>query len=645
MSMGQRFGFKDLVLLLAVLLVCGLVVLNMIQQDRAWRRVESIAATVGEQEKRIGELAKRLDGVFESNQRSAAGSDRHSAFSGQPESNSPDVGSSSSRDESWARPGVAVVWAKARGFENDPRLMNDYAPGGTLVEAIEGTPAKLTPYVYGDTFGRRVNELVTEGLADFDDAGRELRGVLAEAWQYDPKGMWLRAKIRDNARFSDGSPVTAEDVRFTFHDYIFNAEIQAERYRANYDPIRKVTAVSERVVEFEFAQPRFNNDQLALRFPVLPKKFYAAIAPAAINTATGLLVGSGPYRLDRADSGGEQWKPGEDVVLVRNEQYWGDEPAIQEIRLRPITDAAARMAALESRSVDLMRPTFEQYAKRKDDPAFLASNAIHAWANIRSGYSYIAWNCGERKGKLTPFHDARVRVAMTMLINRERIRSEVYEGLGLTATGPFNPLAAQADSAIVPWACDLERAKALLTEAGWVDRDNNGVRENDQGEEFAFEITVATSSDAGKRIGAHLKDRCALAGVRCGVNLIDAAGFEAVRRARDFDAITMIWSPSDPEIDPRQIWHSDSIRDQGDNFAQWSNTKADELIDRGRAEMDPAKRMELWHELHRVIHEEQPYTFVCNLPWVRFVGKRVRNVREYPMGMEYREWYIQSKDQ
>jgi len=102
----------------------------------------------------------------------------------------------------------------------------------------------------------------------------------------------------------------------------------------------------------------------------------------------------------------------------------------------------------------------------------------------------------------------------------------------------------------------------------------------------------------------------------------------------------MAWSASSPESDPYQLWHSASIQNQGDNFAQWNSPEADRLIDLGRATLDDDERMRVWHRLHQLIHDEQPYTFLLALPWIRFIDRDVANIHPYPSGLNKEEWYF-----
>src|SRR5690606_1033251 len=107
-----------------------------------------------------------------------------------------------------------------------------YRLGGSFTEVFEAQPSKITPVLAEDVYGRRIYAQVVESLATWDPETLAMRGLLAEAWQQDPEGMWVRVKIRDNARFSDGKPVTAEDVRWSFHDYINNPELETESLRS-----------------------------------------------------------------------------------------------------------------------------------------------------------------------------------------------------------------------------------------------------------------------------------------------------------------------------------------------------------------------------------------------------------------------------
>jgi peptide/nickel transport system substrate-binding protein len=465
--------------------------------------------------------------------------------------------------------------------------------------------------------------------------------VLAGAWQYAPDGTWLRVRIRDNARFSDGQPVTADDVLWTF-EWMRNPQVQAERSRSVTDFITSLTKVDDRTVEFTFGQVLFTNLSAAMgTFPILPKHFYEKFTPTQFNQATGLVMGSGPFKLERLDPE-DQWTPGTDVVLVRNEMYWGPRPAFDRLRFRVVRDDLARITSFNNGEGDITTPSAPQFARLAQDSAWKSRNTPHMWYNIRGGYNFIGWNCGLRNGKPTVFADKRVRRAMTHLLDRELIARQLFENLARPSSGPFNSETAQSNPEIRPWPFNMDEARRLLAEAGWQDRDRNGVLENAEGREFSFEFTYAVGSEVTEKLAKYLKDQCALVGIRVSLRGMDWSVFMKAMDDRDFDALTLGWSPASPESDPQQIWHSRFIENQGDNFVQWKNPEADRLIEEGRRELDQTKRMEYWHRLHAIIHEEQPYTFLVERPWLRVVNNRVGNFVEYRNGFQYDELFVRS---
>lgn len=654
--MQNRFGLKDFVLMLMVLAVGVSVWLMMFQRDQQVSRINSIDSRLTAIDQTLGRLQSTVDsglasktealrqqldrvqqtldaGVVARGPAVAGGGDSGQGGAGQP------VVSMGSKDESWARPGVPVEWPEPWGWVNDPRKQPGFEEGGEFTESMDGQPAKIVPHLIQDVYGRRVSDRVCEPLADYDPADlRKLRGVLAEAWQYDPKGLWLRVKINPRARWSDGMPVTAEDVRFTYTDYINNPEIDAARVRSIVDMITKVEVIGEKVVEFTFKEAMYSNKDAAMGNYILPKHFYSKFSPAQINKSTGLLMGSGPFKLATIDPD-NQWTPPSDVVLVRNEQYWGTNPPLARLRFKVIKDELARLTAYRNGEADYTTPLAPQFVRAVQEQDWAEKNQSLNWINMRSGYSFIAWQCGPRKGKLTPFADKRVRTAMTYALDREKMVRDIWEGTGSVANQPANTVSPANDPTIETIPYDLNKAKALLAEAGWTDRNGDGQIENERGDPFVFEFTYSSGGELPERIARYIQTQSALVGIKCNLNGVDWSIYADLLQSRDFDAITLAWSANGPESDPSQIYHSKSIADQGDNFIQWSNPEADRLIDAGRAELDFNKRMEIWHQLHRVIAEEQPYTFVRIQPWLRFVKNNIGNVRTYPKGPEIPEFF------
>ena len=355
-------------------------------------------------------------------------------------------------------------------------------------------------------------------------------------------------------------------------------------------------------------------------------------------------MGSGQFRMERLPAGPDQldvqWTPGQDIVLVRNEQYWAEKPSLDRLRFRTVKDDLARLVAYRNGEGSMMFPTSPQFNKvLREEPDFEKTSYALKWTNMRCGYTFIAWQCGPRNGKLTPFTDKRVRRAMTHLLDRERMIRDIWDGIGIVAKGPVNPESPGSDPAVQPLAFDPEKAKALLAEAGWQDRNGDGVLEDGKGDPFEFEYTYATGGEISERLARFVKDSYAKAGIVVKTRPLDWSRYQEILKLRDFDAITMGWGANAPESDPRQIWHSESIKEGGDNFTQWSNKDCDALIEKGRRTMDEAERMQVWRQFEAVIAEDQPYTFVRVAPWLRFVKRDFGNVNTYKTGLQPEEFF------
>ena len=633
--MQNRFGIKDFVVIVLLLAILATLWLSMIQRDRQWPVLQTLLEQGRNMESRMSSFEARVAGA----PAVAAGVTTAGATSTAPVA---------VRDQSWARAGIEIAWQADPAFPTDPARVPGFRPGGEFVEIFEGQPQKVTPYLYADVYGLRVVDRVCESLATFNPKTMKLVGALSDAWQIDPDGLWIRAHINPKARFSDRTPVTAEDVRWTYMDFILNPSIDADRTRSTLaDVLTDVKVIDPLTVEFHFKDSLFTNILAAMGNPIIPKHFYSQFEPAQINQSTGLLMGSGPFMMERLPAGAQdlasQWTPGTDIVIVRNPNWWSGRTPLDQQRFRTIKDDLARLVAFRNNEASMVLPTSPQFnTVLRDEPEFEKSNYALKWVNMRSGYSFIAWQCGPRgeTGRLTPFQDARVRQAMTLLLDREKMIRDIWDGIGTVAKGPFNPESPAANAALSPMPFDADAAQVLLKAAGWEDRNGDGILENAKGEKFEFEYTYATGGEIGERIARFTQDSYKKAGIVMTTRPIDWSRYQDIIKSRDFDALTMAWSASAPESDPKQIYHSESMAKGRDNFSQWSNPAADALIEQGRRSMDEESRMLIWHQLEAVIAKDQPYTFIRVSPWLRFIKREFGNVRMYKTGLSPEEFFF-----
>jgi peptide/nickel transport system substrate-binding protein len=338
-------------------------------------------------------------------------------------------------------------------------------------------------------------------------------------------------------------------------------------------------------------------------------------------------VGTGPYKFGK-------WDSGKEVVLARNDQYWGKKANLDRIVFRIIPDLTAALTALKSGAVDLM-PRLQpiQYAQQTSGTAF--DDQFRKAKYSIPQYYFIGWN-EERPF----FKDKRVRQALTMLINRDEIISTLRFGLAqrqataFTLNSPFN------DPNIQPLPYDPKRAAALLDEAGWIDHDGDGIRDKD-GVPFKFEFLGQASSAFTAQLIPILKEEFRKAGIEMNERLLEFTVFVSSTLDHKADAAASAWT-SPLDADQYQIFHSSSIAHRGSNWISFRNDDSDRLLEQARLEFDREKRKQLLWRWQEVINEEQPYTFLFFSQDAAAYQERFQNVQWVPNrpGYDLTEWFV-----
>ena len=602
--MDSRFGFKDGVICLLLVAILVSLWLKGIQYDRQWDQLRQIKLAVQSQKDELAKLAGRLT-------------------SGQ---------SMATRGQAQVTTGQDDPFARVRA----PMKNKDYATGDWVIYPFAQTVSKLTPLISSDIYQSVIAEHVMESLAVRDPQTLVWKPMLAASWTVSEDGLTITFKLRDNVTFSDGEPFTSADIVFSYN-WIMNPKVAAPRDRAYYDKVQSVTANGPYEVTFVLAEPYFQGFDICAGMTILAQHFYSQFTEAQFNESTGLLFGTGPYKLSVDPI---TWKPGEGKIeLIRNEKYWGVAPALDRVIYREILDDNARLVAFRNGELDRYGPTPQQYVALKKDKQLNADKNVFEFETISGGYRYIAWN-QMLEGQPTVFADKRVRQAMTMLTNRQQMAKNLMVGLATPCSGPFHRLGKQANPEVKLWPYAPDRAIALLKQAGYEDRDGDGVIESDEGKPFTFKLIYPASSENYKQMAFYLKDAYARAGIAMQPDPLEWSIMIQRINQRQFDAMTLGWSGS-IEGDPKQIFHSDMIADGGDNYTHYINKELDRLIDKARVTMDEKARMKLWHQVHSILHEDQPYTFLWTTRAVLYMDKRLQNVLRVKTGLNsLEEWYV-----
>ena len=513
--------------------------------------------------------------------------------------------------------------------------------GDDLIDTFLTTPSKLTPVISTDLASDVVQSFVFDTLATQDSRNLKWIPRLAQSWKISDDQLTIDFVLRRGVTFSDGTPLTADDVVFTF-DLMSDPKIEDPMQKAYLDKLAKVEKVGDYEVRFVFSEPYFKSFDTAALTPILSKAFYSRFSETDFNRSTGLLMGSGPYRMLDPES----WRPepGKPLILVRNERYWGPTPAFNRLIWNIIENPSARTTAFRNGDTDSYGgptggPSPEQFDQMLQDKDLLSRTQHWVLDSPSEGFFYIGWNEKEGHGGApTPFADVRVRRAMTMLTDRDRIARDIMRGYAKVISGPFSDLLPQSDPTIKPLPYDPEGAMKLLAEAGFKMQGSQLV--GPDGKPFQFKIMYNTSSEIRKRIASYLHDAYAKAGILAEPDPTEWSVFLKRIDDRQFQALIGGWAGT-IEFDAYQIFHSSQMEGTGDDFVQYKDEALDRAIEKARSTVDGDKRALLWHDVHRILHEDQPYTFLFIDKDLEFLTNRIHGVEPTKLGLNpSEEWYV-----
>ncbi len=517
------------------------------------------------------------------------------------------------------------------GGRAEQQVRNSYPgdEGDWRIWAFHVEPKTLNPIsAQSDIYTRWiVVHNIFESLLMYDFETLEMKPHLAERWQVSADGLEITFYLRDDIYFSDGKPITAEDVVFTF-ETITDPMIDAASVASLFVDVTGAEALDETTVRFTFARRSFKHLENVCfwDFGILPKHIYDYEDANEFNKRVSNPVGSGPYLFSK-------WSVGSDVVLEKNPNYWGRRPNLQRIVYKFITNQRAAVQALLDGEVDMIIPDPQQYADLVEDELLHERFYFMEYWNPGVPFFYMGWN-----QKMEFFKDRRVRTAMTHIVDREKIVSDLLKNHAAMTSGPFFIKGENYDPAIQPLPYDLKRAGELLDEAGWADSDGDGIRDR-EAKKLSFKFSYAANNVIYRQLAKLFKDSAARAGVDVIPDPMEWSVLITRITDRDFESMVMGWG-GDVLEDSYQIFHSSQIDNRGSNYVGFDNARADRLMERIRGTYDRRERAMLSHELHRILHEQQPYTFLFTRPTFRIVDRRFRNVNIYTLGPNYFEWYV-----
>lgn len=576
----------------------------------------------------------------------------------------------------------------------DPRADSPPAPrrGGKVVVHVEALPRQLNYLLDNSGVTRRILQelhgtlvardlftgvhrpqlaeswVVEDTLVRRD--GRRLYGELLElgdAWRVVPRSSPAHAlsasvdvakadvariergtvytfRLRPGIRWHDGAPLRVEDFLLTWRLSKI-PQVRCDEKRFEFEHLVHAEKLDERSLRFFYDRQYFGAEAVFEALIPLPAHVYdlrdsqhpqprpdASDVELAQHVnehpANRRWIGVGPYRL--VEFGDEH------VEAERVDNGWPAEDAgwFDAIRWRLITDDALAYRALCAGEIDFTsRLLSDDYFRAGSDPEFTSRAYVGHFYTPRA--SYIGWNL--RKPQLA---DARVRTALALATDWDGYVQGFYRGLAQRVTAEWFDGGLDYDRELAPLPFDVARARALLAEAGWYDRDGDGFADRD-GVPLALEILTQAGSRSGEVFLQRYQETLAQAGVRLDIGAVAWPVLIERVRERQFDGVFKVWVVP-IESDPAQRWHSREVGTGSANETSFADPELDRLIEAYTVELDDARRGATSREIQRRLYAAQAYNYGVKVPHKFGASLRLRNVRVGPVdpGFRVRDWYF-----
>lgn len=503
--------------------------------------------------------------------------------------------------------------------------------GGTVVAGWVAEPGGVNEYIVPSS--QVTNEMLfrvylhlLEEQSDFEKHPPTFKPSLAKSYEWSADHKTLTFHLREDAVWSDGVPVTAEDVRWTWQAQI-NPDVAWDSVDAK-RWITDVEVVDPHTVRMRFARVYAKQLLAANEGVILPKHAWEKLPFAEWRQSGDWFkahaVASGPFVI-------ASWEPGQQLVLQRNDRYFEKEfPYLDRVVMRFVPDQASLLAQLLNGEVDFVPQVAPGDAPRvKANPKL---ELIPYWFNLYVG---VFWN-----NEHPLFSDPEVRRALTLGIDRQTIVETLLGEYGRIATSPILTSVWAHDKSLEPWPYDPAKVRQILAGKGWKDTNGDGVLDRN-GKPFAFELLTNAGNQARADATVMIQDQLKKAGLRVEPRQVEFNTLMSQTVEGTFDAVILGLS-LDTSLDMTDSFHSRSIAG-GSNFPRYRNPEVDRLLETAASQAEMLDELPYLERIQRVLHRDQPITFLWESKRLTAVNKRLRNVKPTAAFSFFnlKEWWIE----
>lgn len=490
-------------------------------------------------------------------------------------------------------------------------------PEQALQELVVGISTDVNNWnieLFPDGDGRFVWSQVYETLVRLDP-DLQLKPGLATSWETPDKGKTWVFHLREGVAFHDGTPFNADAVVFSYKE---NSYSRQAMLRA----IDHVEALNASTVKFVLKKP------MSLPF-YLTHIAWPVMSPTCVDKEGKFIkpIGTGSFKF-------EKQVKGQEIELVRNEEYWGNKSELTKVTFKVIPEVSTRVMALETGEVDMILkvPEYDVIRLEKEQ-------GINVYKKHTTFTDFLQFNC-----KKSPFDDKKVRQSIAYAVDTDQIVKTVLNGIGTPAKGrPYSPIMLYSNPGLKVYSPDPEKARALLAEAGWKDTDGDGVLDKN-GKPLQVKLLVGKGewADRHNQISQVLQAELKKVGIVLEIQTLEGGAISSLENSGDFDIILRsgyyVWGPY-----PKHFFIHTSMCPN----SHYSNESYDKLEDEADSTIDPEKQKELYYALQDFVIEEVPafylvheekviaasssvrgYTISAEDPWMNLEGVYLDNKSE-----------------
>lgn len=478
--------------------------------------------------------------------------------------------------------------------------------GGDLIVAMLSEAPSTDPHMATDVTSSTITTHLYDTLVKYDK-DLKIQPSLAESWKAIDDVTW-EFKLRKGVKYTDGSEFNASVVKANI-DRLLDPKVASPR-AAIVNMIKEVKVVDDSTVQITTMFPfspilaHLTHSGVGMISAEAIKKDYEKVN-AGEKPGTYLTknpAGTGAFKL-------ESWNQGQDMKLVRSDTYWGTKAKIDSVTFKVVSEAATRIAELETGYAHIMDQVSPSDMKRVED---LPNASLNRQASL--SLAYVGFNMTKK-----PFDDVRVRQAISMAINKEEIISGIYQGTGLAPVGPLAPVVNGFDESVKPIEYNLDKAKALLKEAGL---------------EKGFSTTIWTNDNPDRvKIAEYVQNKLKALNIEVKIEVLEWGAYLAQTAEAKHDMFILGWvtATADADYGLYLLFHSSAAGTPG-NRTFTKDPELDKLLDDARKENDPDKRKAMYKTVQEKLVNLAPMLYIIHTEYIDGISDKVEGFWKHPNG-------------